>query len=61
MIELWFALVAFTLSAYVVMDGFDLGAGALHLLVARNDAELRAAGAVRARTPAQDKFRCNSR
>jgi cytochrome d ubiquinol oxidase subunit II len=41
MIELWFALVALTLSMYVVMDGFDLGAGVLHLLVARDDAERR--------------------
>lgn len=36
---LWFWLVAFMLTAYVILDGFDLGAGALHLLVARNDAE----------------------
>ena len=30
------------LTAYVVLDGFDLGAGALHLFVARTDAERRA-------------------
>lgn len=35
----WFVLVAFMLATYVVLDGFDLGAGALHLLVARGDAE----------------------
>jgi cytochrome d ubiquinol oxidase subunit II len=29
------------LAAYVVFDGFDLGAGALHLAVARTDAERR--------------------
>src|SRR6478672_8043443 len=29
------------LAAYVVLDGFDLGAGALHLLVARTDQERR--------------------
>src|SRR6187549_3525211 len=29
------------LAAYVVLDGFDLGAGALHLLVARTDRERR--------------------
>jgi cytochrome d ubiquinol oxidase subunit II len=37
----WFALVAFMLAAYVVLDGFDLGAGALHLFIARNDEERR--------------------
>jgi len=39
---LWFILVAFMLTAYVVLDGFDLGAGILHLFVARNDGERRA-------------------
>lgn len=38
----WFILVAFMITAYVVLDGFDIGAGALHLLVARNEAERRA-------------------
>jgi cytochrome d ubiquinol oxidase subunit II len=37
----WFLLVAFMLVGYVVLDGFDLGAGIIHLLVARNDAERR--------------------
>jgi cytochrome d ubiquinol oxidase subunit II len=37
----WFVLVAFMLVAYVVLDGFDLGAGAVHLFVARNDGERR--------------------
>lgn len=41
MFELWFGIVAFMLAMYVVLDGFDLGAGALHLLVARTDAERR--------------------
>jgi cytochrome d ubiquinol oxidase subunit II len=41
MFELWFGIVALMLTAYVVLDGFDLGAGALHLLVARNDRERR--------------------
>jgi cytochrome d ubiquinol oxidase subunit II len=40
-IELWFGIVAITLTAYVVMDGFDFGAGALHLFVARTDTERR--------------------
>jgi cytochrome bd ubiquinol oxidase subunit II len=39
---LWFTLVALMLVAYVVLDGFDLGAGVLHLLVARTDDERRA-------------------
>jgi cytochrome d ubiquinol oxidase subunit II len=30
----WFVLVALMLTAYVVLDGFDLGAGALHLIAA---------------------------
>ncbi|MGI8990222.1 MAG: cytochrome d ubiquinol oxidase subunit II [Bryobacteraceae bacterium] len=37
----WFLLVAFMLVGYVVLDGFDLGAGIIHLIVARNDAERR--------------------
>ena len=35
----WFVLVVAMLVAYVVLDGFDLGAGALHLLVAKNESE----------------------
>ena len=38
---LWFWLVAILLTVYVILDGFDLGAGALHLLVARTDRERR--------------------
>ncbi len=38
---LWFILVAFMLTMYVVLDGFDLGAGVIHLLVARNNDERR--------------------
>ncbi len=37
----WFCLVAIMLVAYVVFDGFDLGAGVIHLWVARNDRERR--------------------
>ena len=37
----WFVLVAFMLAAYVVLDGFDLGAGILHLFVARTNEERR--------------------
>lgn len=47
---LWFVIVAVMLTAYVVLDGFDLGAGAIYLAVARNDRErsaiLRAIGPV---------------
>ena len=38
---LWFAIVAGMLAVYVVLDGYDFGAGFLHLLVARTDAERR--------------------
>ena len=41
MATVWFILVALMLVAYVVLDGFDLGAGALHLIAARTDAERR--------------------
>ena len=39
---IWFCLVAVMLAVYVVLDGFDLGAGIVHLLVARTDDERRA-------------------
>jgi len=35
----WFCLIAVMLTVYVVLDGFDLGAGIVHLGVARTDAE----------------------
>ena len=38
---LWFCVVAFMLAMYVILDGFDLGAGILHLFVAKNDDERR--------------------
>jgi len=41
MASLWYALLAGMLTTYVVLDGFDLGAGALHLFVARTDEERR--------------------
>lgn len=41
MATLWFTLVAFMLTAYVVLDGFDLGAGIIHPLVAKTDDERR--------------------
>jgi cytochrome d ubiquinol oxidase subunit II len=46
----WFCVVATMIAIYVVLDGFDLGAGIIHLFVARGDAErrtvLRTIGAV---------------
>src|SRR5882762_2928624 len=36
---LWFWLAGLMIAAYVVLDGFDLGAGAIHLLVAKTDQE----------------------
>jgi cytochrome d ubiquinol oxidase subunit II len=38
---LWFYIVAVMIAVYVVLDGFDLGTGVLHLMVARNDSERR--------------------
>ena len=38
---IWFALAAILIAIYVVMDGFDFGAGALHLSVAKDDRERR--------------------
>lgn len=47
---LWFAIIAFMLAMYVVLDGFDLGAGIIHLFVGRSEDErhmiLRAIGPV---------------
>jgi cytochrome d ubiquinol oxidase subunit II len=33
--------VAFMIAVYVLLDGFDLGAGAIHLVAAKNDRERR--------------------
>jgi cytochrome d ubiquinol oxidase subunit II len=38
---LWFALASIMVAIYVVMDGFDFGAGVLYRRVARNDRERR--------------------
>ncbi|MCA9729068.1 MAG: cytochrome d ubiquinol oxidase subunit II, partial [Candidatus Eisenbacteria bacterium] len=37
--SIWFALLATLITAYVVLDGFDLGAGAVHWWVGRNEDE----------------------
>src|SRR6266496_1054526 len=34
---IWFCLVSFMIALYVVLDGFDLGAGIVHLFVARSE------------------------
>jgi cytochrome d ubiquinol oxidase subunit II len=39
MATVWFCLIAGTILVYILLDGFDLGAGAVHLLVAKTDAE----------------------
>src|ERR1700731_1389257 len=38
---LWFCLVAVMVAIYVLLDGFDLGAGAIHFLVAKTNEERR--------------------
>src|SRR6202166_4316321 len=38
---IWFCLVAAMIVIYVLLDGFDLGAGPFHLLVAKTDEERR--------------------
>jgi cytochrome d ubiquinol oxidase subunit II len=39
---LWFIIVAVMITAYVLLDGFDLGAGIIYLLAAKTDNERRA-------------------
>src|SRR6202161_2378753 len=48
MSTIWFMIVAVMVAIYVLLDGFDLGAGAVHLFIARSD-ERRSAviGAIR--------------
>ncbi|PYX30691.1 MAG: cytochrome d ubiquinol oxidase subunit II [Acidobacteria bacterium] len=41
MASLWFWIVAAMITAYVVLDGFDLDAGAIYLAVAKTDEERR--------------------
>ena len=38
---IWFVLVAVMVAMYVLLDGFDLGAGAIHFLVAKTQEERR--------------------
>lgn len=39
MSTIWFALLAGMLAVYVVLDGFDIGAGIVHFLTARDERE----------------------
>jgi cytochrome d ubiquinol oxidase subunit II len=39
--NVWFALVGVMLSGWVILDGFDFGAGILHRFIARTEAERR--------------------
>ena len=39
MATLWFVLIAVMVAAYVVLDGYDLGAGIVHLFVAKGEKE----------------------
>jgi cytochrome d ubiquinol oxidase subunit II len=39
---LWYVIVALMLATYVVLDGFDLGAGIIHLIVGRTPVERKA-------------------
>ncbi|MGB9234407.1 MAG: cytochrome d ubiquinol oxidase subunit II [Terriglobales bacterium] len=41
MARLWFWIVAVMVTAYAVLDGFDLGAGVIYLLVAKTNDERR--------------------
>ena len=38
---LWFCLVAIMIAGYVVLDGFDLGAGIVHFCVGRTESQRR--------------------
>jgi cytochrome d ubiquinol oxidase subunit II len=39
----WFILLALVLSAYILLDGFDIGVGIVYLFIARSDDERRIA------------------
>ncbi|MEZ5306294.1 MAG: cytochrome d ubiquinol oxidase subunit II [Pyrinomonadaceae bacterium] len=42
MLTTWFLIVAFMLVVYVILDGFDIGAGIAHYYVGRNEKEREA-------------------
>ena len=39
--EIWFVLFLIIIGGYLVLDGFDMGVGILHLPLARTDTERR--------------------
>ena len=39
--DLWFVLFILIVAGYLILDGFDMGVGILHLPLARNDLERR--------------------
>ena len=39
--HVWYILFVIIISGYLILDGFDLGVGILHLFVAKNDTERR--------------------
>jgi cytochrome d ubiquinol oxidase subunit II len=41
MIEIWYTILAFTLATYLVLDGRNFGAGAIHMFVATSARERR--------------------
>jgi cytochrome bd ubiquinol oxidase subunit II len=41
MATFWFLILALMMTVYVILDGFDIGVGIVHWLVARNDRERR--------------------
>jgi cytochrome d ubiquinol oxidase subunit II len=41
MVEVWFGLLCLTLIVFVVLDGWDIGAGVLHWIAGRTSAERR--------------------
>ena len=41
MATIWFMIVAVMVAAYVLLDGFDIGAGAVHLCIAKTNDERR--------------------
>ena len=40
---IWFALFVLIIAGYLILDGFDLGVGILHMFVAKDDQERRIA------------------
>lgn len=39
--DLWFVIFVVVIAGYLILDGFDMGVGILHLFVGRNDTERR--------------------